>query len=283
VAVSRDLAGAPRLSVLVAGACFGIIGLVEDLRGIAVRIRLSLQVVAVVAVMPILLAGVGGSSLWRLFAVAGTLMWMVSYVNAFNFMDGINGISVAQAVTAGTAWTVIGLNRHVDALAAGGLIMASVAIGFAPFNFPRARVFLGDVGSYAIGAFLATLAILGLRAQITPEAMLAPLALYMADTGSTLAKRAWRREPWYLPHRDHAYQRLVRHGWSHVRTTLTVMAWISACSIAGAVSLTRLVPARVGADFFLVILLAVYLALPSWLTRRARTKSSISTPSEWLI
>jgi len=196
-------------------------------------------------------------------------------------MDGIDGISVAQTVVAGTAWTVIGLDQHADVLVAGGSVLAAVAVGFGPFNVRRAYVFLGDVGSYGLGALLAALAVLGLRAGIAPEAMVAPLALYLADTGSTLARRVWKREPWYLPHRDHGYQRLVRQGWSHLRTTLTVTVWMTACAAAGALSLGESATARVGGDVVLVALLCAYLALAAWAGRRMLTPTDTPTAAEW--
>jgi len=267
VALSPDLSGRPRLGVLVAGACFGVIGLADDLWGIAVLARFGLQLASAVPVLAILFPGSGGSGLWSLALAAAILGWIVSYVNAFNFMDGIDGLSVAQVVIAGSAWALIGLDQDVNAIVAGGLILVAVALGFAPFNFPRAHVFLGDVGSYGLGALLAALAVVGVQAGIAPEAMLAPLAIYLADAGSTLALRAWRREKWYLPHCNHVYQRLVRQGWSHVRTTLTVTAWMAACAAAGAVSVAGSVSERAGGDALLAFLLATYLALPGWVGR----------------
>src|SRR5690606_15026464 len=85
-------------------------------------------------------------------ALAGAAaVWIVAYVNAFNFMDGINGISVAQAAVAGTAWALVGWWQDLPLVTAAGSIVAAAAVAFAPFNFPRARVFLGDAGSYFLG------------------------------------------------------------------------------------------------------------------------------------
>ncbi|MFN2607542.1 MAG: glycosyltransferase family 4 protein [Acidimicrobiales bacterium] len=266
-------AGRPRVGVLAAVAVFGAIGLVEDLAGLPLAARFGLQVVGAAAALAGLLGGLGGAVAWRVAFTTGCLLWLVSFVNAFNFMDGIDGLSVAQAAVAGGSWYVVGRVDHAPLLAAGGLIVAAAAVGFAPFNAPRARVFLGDVGSYALGGALAALAVVGVRAGVRPEAVLAPLALYGADTGSTLVRRVATGQAWYLPHRDHAYQRLVRGGWSHARTTLTVAAWLAACSAAGAATLRASTGPRVVADAVVVALLAAYLALPGWLARRPRRET----------
>lgn len=268
VSVAPAWSGSNRLGLLLAGIGFGLVGLAEDLIGIPPLPRFGLQLVAGAAAMSALLSGLTGPTAWRVFFVAGVLLWLVGYVNAFNFMDGINGISVAQVVVAGVAWYAIGTSEGVQPLAGGGLIVAGAALGFAPYNFPNARVFLGDVGSYFLGAWLAALAVIGVRAGLPPEAVLAPLALYTADTAVTLVKRMARHEPWHLPHRDHTYQRLVRLGWSHPTTTLVVSCFLAASSALGAVSLGDSLALRIGADVALVALLAGYLALPWIITRR---------------
>ena len=154
-------------------------------------------------------------------------------------------------------------------LAAAGAIAAGAALGFAPFNVVRARMFLGDVGSYFFGAWLAVAAVLGLRAGLAPEAVLAPLVLYAADTGVTLVRRVVTGETWYEPHRDHAYQRLVRAGWSHVQTTVVVAAVMAVCAALGAVSLHGSATLRALADVALVAVLVAYLVSPSLLAGRS--------------
>jgi len=164
VGFSHDLVGPARLGVLAAIACFGAIGLIDDVRGVRLSARFGGQVVAATLAVSGLLIGLAGSPLTRLALFVAALLWIVSYVNAFNFMDGIDGIAVAQMVVAGGAWYLLGRAEGAPGLAAGGLVVAAAGLGFLPFNFPRARVFLGDVGSYALGAALATLLVVGVRA-----------------------------------------------------------------------------------------------------------------------
>ncbi len=260
------------LAVALAAVLFGAVGLAEDLVGLPVLpTRLLLQAGAAAIVLPFFLSGLAEDAALRWLAAPGLFLALLAYVNAYNFMDGIDGISVAQALVAGIAFSVLGEARSIDTLAAGGAILAAATAGFAPFNLPRARVFLGDVGSYFVGAMIAALAVVGITEGLPPEAVLGPLALYLVDTGSTLLRRIRQGDVWYEPHREHVYQRLVRLGWSHVRTTVLVAALIAACSGLGALSLTGWGAARVVADATMVVLLACYLALPALVGRRQRT------------
>jgi UDP-N-acetylmuramyl pentapeptide phosphotransferase/UDP-N-acetylglucosamine-1-phosphate transferase len=263
--VTDVITGDVRIALTVAGAGFGLAGAVEDLRGVPPVSRLLSQVAMAVATLPWLLSGMRGPALWSLIFGIGVVFWLVAYVNAFNFMDGVDGMSVVQAVVAGTTWWVVGEWRDVHSLSAGGLVVAAAAMAFAPFNFPRARMFLGDVGSYFFGGWLAVLAVVALRSGLTVEAALAPLAVYLADTGLTLARRVARHEAWYLPHRDHVYQRFTSLGWTHARITALVGATIVACSVLGAVSLAGPLWARAATDVALAGVLIAYLVSPSLL------------------
>lgn len=270
--LSDHLVGRPRLGVLAATLSFGALGLAEDFRGVPLVARFGCQLAAAALALAGLLGGLTGPPAWRVAFAVGALLWIVSFVNAFNFMDGIDGIAAAQAVVAGGAWYLLGRAEAAPGLAAGGLMVAAGGLGFLPFNLPRARVFLGDVGSYALGAALAALLVVGLRAGITPEAMLAPLALYLADTGYTLARRVARGDVWYEPHREHAYQRLVVLGWSHPRTTATAAAWMAVCSAVGWLAVDGSVGVRLAAGSLIVALAAAWLALPAVVERRRRRR-----------
>lgn len=260
--------GSGRTGLLVAAAGFGLIGLTEDLRGVRALPRLMLQFAVAAVSLLWLLEDLGGPVAWQILFGLGCLLWLVSYTNAFNFMDGINGISAAQALVAGAAWLAIGHGEGVPVLAGGGALVAAAALGFLPFNFPNATMFLGDVGSYFLGAWLAALAVVGLRAGIAPEAVLAPLAVYLTDTSTTMIRRARAGEVFYTPHRKHAYQRLTQLGWSHANTTVAVASVMATCSILGAVSLTGSLVLRVAADVGLVAVLAAYVVSPRLVASR---------------
>jgi len=249
-------------TLLVVVSIMAVAGLVDDLRSLSVWPRLGAQLVGAVLCLPYLLANTTGPLSWRLAAAVLAVVWMMGFVNAFNFMDGINGISAVTALLAGATYVVIGQSVDSRLITAAGAVVAGAALGFLPWNFPHARVFLGDVGSYFLGAWLAFLALIAALTDVPPEAALAPFAVYLADTGITLARRVLRGERWYEAHRQHVYQRLNDHGWSHARVTLLVGAWTLACSALGLVSLSGTIGARLMAGAALVAVLGAYLALP---------------------
>ena len=162
----------------------------------------------------------------------GTLVWVgtgsvvkavfcfvlaVSLVNIWNFMDGINGLAATQAILVGlgAAW----LLPWPFAMAGGAL--AAGCAGFLPFNFPRARVFMGDVGSGALGYLVAGVLALGLSVTETaPVLWLMLPAVFLADAGFTLLSRMLRGERWMQPHTQHLYQRFVKRECSHTAVTL---------------------------------------------------------------
>jgi UDP-N-acetylmuramyl pentapeptide phosphotransferase/UDP-N-acetylglucosamine-1-phosphate transferase len=129
-------------------------------------------------------------------------------------------------------------------------------------------VFLGDAGSYALGAALAILAAYAVRDGIPVEAALGPLVLYIADTAWTLQRRIRTGEQWLEPHRTHVYQRWCDAGWSHQRVTVTAAATTVLLSLLGAASLTGDPVLRGAADLAGLAIIATYLRSPALLARR---------------
>jgi len=146
------------------------------------------------------------------------LIWMT---NLYNFMDGSNGMAGLQGVFAAVvlAWLFHLSGDAQFTLIA--LIVAACCAGFLPWNLGRARVFMGDVGSLSLGFIFASLLLYGLgrEAFSLPVAWLLML-LFMTDSTLTLLLRVLRGERWYNPHKQHLYQLLIAHGWSHGRVVL---------------------------------------------------------------
>jgi UDP-GlcNAc:undecaprenyl-phosphate/decaprenyl-phosphate GlcNAc-1-phosphate transferase len=266
-ALSSQAADPEVRGIALAAGLLGFLGVVEDLRGLRSIYRLGLQMAVSFVAAPVLLSSDRPT---QLLLVAVASLWITSYVNVFNFMDGANGISVAQVLAAGVPWYLIGDAHDLDGFAFASLVIVAAAAGFAPSNFPRAAVFLGDTGSYFFGAWLAGLSVAGWASGLTPEAVIAPLALYLADTGTTLLRRFRQGKLWYLPHREHCYQLLILRGWSHARVAMTVLLLTVTCSALGAVTLRDSVRDRVLADLALVVVVALYLAVG----RREASKTS---------
>lgn len=249
-------------------AAMGALGLADDLCRLPAQARLGAQAVTAGAAGWLLCSGTARSAKWDAVVAAVAAGWMVSFVNAFNFMDGIDGISGLTAVAAGCCWLALGVRSDVGALVSIGAVAAGAGAGFLPYNFPRARVFLGDVGSYFLGGLLAAGAVVGWRAGLAPEAVLAPLALYLADTATTLLRRAAAGQDLLSAHRDHTYQRMCRAGWSHPRTALLVG---SLCALSGAAGIWAQTggTARLAGDVVVAGITGAYLCLPTALARRS--------------
>ena len=208
----------PTTAVLLGGCIvLGGVGLVDDLRGLPPQIRLLAQL-GVGALAGLLLP----EPIIALAAILVCSVWVASFVNAFNFMDGINGISALTGLVAGIAYSAMGYHYGDPEAAAFSAALAGACLAFLPFNTPKARVFLGDVGSYALGFAIAALGWAVWAAGAPLLLALAPTSVYLVDTGSTLVRR-WRRgEALTQAHREHVYQRLTQAGWSHIRTSTFV-------------------------------------------------------------
>jgi UDP-N-acetylmuramyl pentapeptide phosphotransferase/UDP-N-acetylglucosamine-1-phosphate transferase len=215
--IPRDTAFSPASLWLVGAATLfiALVGAADDLKPIEVAPRLLLQALAIVVVI---------ASLPTDLRVVAALPWWVErallliaclwFVNLTNFMDGIDWMTVAEFVPITFGLALIGI---FGGLPAEGVIVALTLcgglIGFAPFNRPVARIFLGDVGSLPIGLLLAWLLILLAGNGHLAAALILPL-YYLADATLTLIRRIARREPFWQAHRTHFYQRATDRGWS---------------------------------------------------------------------
>lgn len=252
---------------------FAVIGLAEDVRGVPIVPRLLLQFGAG-AVSTLVLLPDSHPGAVTIALVAVIAIWLAAYANAFNFMDGINGISTAHAMLTGLLYAGLGRAHELPVLSVAGVVIAAASLTFAPWNAGRARIFLGDVGSYALGGVLASLAAYGVLHGVAVEAALAPLALYIADTGWALLRR-WRRGvEWYRPHREHVYQQLTDSGWSHQRVTLATIAVSSAVCLCGVLAGSAATATRLTLDGLALMLLGGYLAVPALLASVRRHTST---------
>lgn len=251
-------------------AAFAAIGLADDLADLSAIRRLALQSVASVAIAVALVRSLGSPLVETVVAGVVVALWVMAFVNAFNFMDGVNGIAAAHAVVGGAAYACIGVWRSLPFLVVAGAAIAAGALAFMPWNAGRARVFLGDVGSYGIGAAFALLAAWAVVRRIPVEAAVGPLALYLADTAWTLQRRIRSGERWLEAHRTHVYQQLCDVGWSHQRVAAMTATGTVVLSLLGMASLTSSVAIRAMADCAGVALLAVYLRSPAIVVRAVK-------------
>ncbi len=166
----------------------------------------------------------GGDLLPAWLAVALAVPAWVWFINLYNFMDGIDGITGVETATLGFGAALVAAAADLSpGLEALGFTCGLAALAFLAWNWHPARLFLGDVGSVPLGFLLGFLLIrLAAEGQPVPAVILA--AYYLADSGLTLLRRAMRGHNLLAGHRDHFYQLAVRGGWGHDRTALAIAA-----------------------------------------------------------
>lgn len=204
------------------------VGWWDDHRPLSVRLRLAVHLVASLVLGVGILGVPDTPAEGGVFALA--VLSSMALVNFWNFMDGINGLAASQAALLGLAVAVALPGSAVGSL---GLALGAACLGFLPWNLPRARVFMGDVGSGTLGLMVAAILWRGgvgdgldwRLALILPSAML-------VDAGLTLAMRVLQGKRWWTAHREHLYQRAVGHGLSHALVTFLYACWSATLACA---------------------------------------------------
>jgi UDP-N-acetylmuramyl pentapeptide phosphotransferase/UDP-N-acetylglucosamine-1-phosphate transferase len=225
------------------GGVVSIVSLTDDLRGLPPLARLTVHLaVAIAAVgllgpLPLRSAPVDVAAM---LAGAASLVWIAGFVNAFNFMDGIDGIAGGQALVAGAGWTAAGWWLGQPALAVLGLVIAAAAAAFLLYNWSPASIFMGDVGSALLG-FLLAAAPLAAEGPARPPVDVAVLMVwpFAFDAAFTLVRRASRGEALMQAHRSHLYQRLVQAGWPHGAVALLYLLLGTISAIAATLALVH--------------------------------------------
>lgn len=206
-------------------------GWIDDHRGLGARWRLLAHFVAATLLLIPLFAslhaanaGITAATLGVLFAIAAVACaWSI---NLHNFMDGINGLLALQAIFVFCAIAVCEV--HVSGTPRTTLLLLWVAAvaGFVPFNFPRARIFMGDVGSGVLGLLVAA-AVVWQMAAHDAAALTGIIACsaFVTDATCTLLSRMARGRRWYSAHHEHLFQWLARSGFSHKAVVAMYMGW----------------------------------------------------------
>jgi len=195
-----------------------ILGWRDDHAALSARFRILVQLAASIYLVTCAndhgwMPGAGGP-----FLAVLALVWMC---NLYNFMDGSNGMAGLQGVFGGIVLSWLFISAGESGLASVSALVAACCAGFLPWNFGRARVFMGDVGSVSLGFIFGALLAggVGLTAFSLPVALLVML-VFLADGTLTLLVRVMKGEQWYNAHKQHMYQRLIAHGWTHSRVAL---------------------------------------------------------------
>ena len=242
------------LGFVVGNAVIVAVSLIDDWRAVGFRTKLAAQTACalaalwfglVVETLPVPFLGPVDLG-WAGYAL--TLLWIVGLTNAFNFMDGLDGLAGGTAAIVGLFFALIAWRQGGQFVSLASLVVAAACLGFLVFNFPPASIFMGDAGSQFIGFFFAVLALVAAR----PEAgdvpfLVMPLLFFhfLWDTAFTLVRR-WRAgEDITQGHRGHLYQLFNRLGFSHRRVSLyhygvTAMQGLAALALVGLADKWRL-------------------------------------------
>ncbi|MBI2993843.1 MAG: glycosyltransferase family 4 protein [Gammaproteobacteria bacterium] len=244
-------------ALVVGGAPVMLVAWREDRAGVPAPLR-AVVYVAVAALGLFLQGGVDSLAVGETripFGLAGNALLVIGLawlINLYNFMDGTDGLAATQAVTASVVAGGLFLVGGESGAAWVCLILASACVGFLYWNWPPARIFMGDTGSCLLGFTFGMLALAGENSGAVPLlAWLILLSLFVCDATLTLLKRFMRGQKWYSAHRSHAYQLLVQAGISHRQLAIAVLA-VNACllcplAILAALRRDYLLPAALAA------------------------------------
>lgn len=224
----------PALCVLLVAA----VSLVDDIRSLPAFVRLAVHGAAACTVVV-----AGNLAFYRLnfpfwelvlpswLALVGSILYIVWMLNLYNFMDGIDGLAGGMAVLGFGTFAVLGWLADAPTFATLSLCIAASSAGFVLFNFPPARIFMGDIGAGTLGFIAALFTLWGARAGVFPFWVgVLVFSPFVVDATWTLVRRAVAGEKPWQAHRIHAYQRVVQAGWSHRRTTLHEYLLMTSCA-----------------------------------------------------
>jgi UDP-N-acetylmuramyl pentapeptide phosphotransferase/UDP-N-acetylglucosamine-1-phosphate transferase len=220
-------------SLLVAATLTGLVGVLDDLTNLRFWIKALGQAAVALGfllLVPPPLVNAAGH-LWPL-ALAFCVFWIVAVVNAYNFMDGIDGITGGTAIV-----NALFLSALLGASwGAGFAAVAAATAGFLVWNLSPARIFLGDSGAYFVGFYLAAAALYAQPVAGSPYlAFLVAAAVftpYLFDTGFTLVRRAQARKNVFSAHREHLYQRITPDPAKHRQVTNVYLGLAAASGLA---------------------------------------------------
>jgi UDP-N-acetylmuramyl pentapeptide phosphotransferase/UDP-N-acetylglucosamine-1-phosphate transferase len=208
------------------GAVIALAGLFDDLRGLDARLKLAVQFGAagIAAAFGIVLHEFSvpliGSISLGVLSVPATLVWIVAIINFYNFIDGIDGLAAGIGLIASAfLYTIAGMTGSYE-MRSLYAVLAGSSFGFLRFNFPPARIFMGDMGSTFIGYTFAVLSVIAQGSGVPAFITILLLAGAVGDVALTLIRRALKKERLFSPHRTHYYQRLTSLGLSHKQVTL---------------------------------------------------------------
>jgi len=206
-------------------------------------------------------------------AVIFSSLFIVWMINLYNFMDGMDGFAGGMTVFGFGSFAALGWMAGHPLFLGISLIIVAATAGFLIFNFPPARIFMGDIGSSTLGLLAATLSLWGTRDGVFPFWIaLLVFSPFIVDATVTLFRRLRRREKIWQAHKNHYYQQLVQAGWGHRKTVLLEYSFMLGCGA----SALWLVHASATAQLVLLgVWIFLYVLFFVWVSRIASQRRSV--------
>ncbi len=232
------------LPVFIGGAMIAMLGAVDDIRALKPMVKLAGQITAVLftAYAGVRIDFIGTpSGIIRLgiFSVPVTVLWMLVIINAFNLIDGIDGLAAGTAALSAAALAGVSVSCGSCVCAVLCFCLFGAALGFLPYNSNPASVFMGDTGSMFLGYILSCASVMGLAKSHMLVSIGVPLLIFAVpvfDTALAMIRRAVKRENIFSPDRGHIHHRLViALGFSQKKATLTLCLVTAVYCISAAV------------------------------------------------
>jgi Fuc2NAc and GlcNAc transferase len=215
-----------------------LLGFYDDLRNLSPLFRFLVQFVSALLLLVFLAPRLPDVPLGKWVLPGWTwvfpgAIWAVWMLNLYNFMDGIDGLAGGEAAVASSFFFLVFAWYGESGWAVANLVVAAASMGFLVYNWPPAKIFMGDGGSAFLGAFYGMQSVVVCLTTIVPlPVLLLPFTNFILDTTVTLFRRIYKGERWYQPHRSHYYQRMTNVGMSHAKVTGWELSFVGMSCIA---------------------------------------------------
>ncbi|MCS7254464.1 MAG: MraY family glycosyltransferase [Armatimonadota bacterium] len=244
--------GMPWVGILVGAICIAAIGALDDIFGLGAWVKLLGQIF-----VALLTTAFGARILFfKLPAVEGyiylstaqsvflTVFWIIVMVNAVNLIDGLDGLAAGVSFIAALTLCILTFQQNILSVACGLASVAGACIGFLPYNFNPARIFMGDTGALLLGYLFATMSVVGTVKSALAIWLLPITAVVLGypimDTLFAILRRASKLQPIFKADKAHLHHRLLQHGLTHRQAVLVLYALSFALCVA-AYALSQLI------------------------------------------
>ena len=216
-------------TMLVLATIVAVLGGVDDVRPLTPAVRFPIHLASAVAFV-VFCGPATAPFIPATVTIVLTVIGLAGLLNIYNFMDGMDGLAGFQTLAAGAVQAVVFHQAGFEEGAVVGACIAGAAVGFLLYNFPPARMFMGDAGATALGYTFAALAVLGSQHGVPVTVGLLPLGPFLLDGTFTIFRRVLHKEKPWKAHRSHLYQRAVQAGLTHRQVLAVYVAWLAVCA-----------------------------------------------------